>query len=74
MWEIAVHLDVAGGVYDGVFLGFFFLRDVLDGILIESVPEDFPTYSSKYQILEVFLLLWQTRKPLNLFKVYPDST
>ena len=46
MWEIAVHLDVAVDVFDGVFLCFF-LRDVLDGIwdLIESVPEGFPTYS-----------------------------
>ena len=33
MWEIAVHLAVAGCVYDGVFLCFFFPRDVLDGIL-----------------------------------------
>ena len=31
MWEIAVHLDVAVDVFDGVFLCFF-LRDVLDGI------------------------------------------
>ena len=48
MWEIAVHLAVAGGVYDGVFLGcLFFPRDVLEKIwdLIESVSEGFPTYS-----------------------------
>ena len=47
MWEIAVHLAVAGGVYDGVFMCCpFFPRDVLDGIfdLIESVSESFPTY------------------------------
>ena len=39
MWENAVHLAVAGGVYDGVFVLSFFPRDVLDGILdlIESV-------------------------------------
>ena len=44
MWEIAVHLAVVGGVYDGVFLFcFFFPRDVLDKILdlIESVSEGF---------------------------------
>ena len=48
MWEIAVHLAVAGGVYDGVFLCcLFFSRDVLDGTfdLIESVPMGFLTYS-----------------------------
>ena len=53
MWDIAVHLVVAGGVCEGVFLSFralignkfivivlsFFPRDVLDEILdlIESV-------------------------------------
>ena len=39
MWEIAVHLTVAGGVYDGVFVLSFFPRDALDKILdlIESV-------------------------------------
>ena len=44
MWEIAVHLAVAGRVYDGVFLCCpFSPRDVLDGILdlIESVSEVF---------------------------------
>ena len=48
MWEIAVHLAGAGGVYDGVFLYCpFSPRDVLDGILdlIESISEGFPTYS-----------------------------
>ena len=43
MWEIA------GGVYDGVFLCCpFFPRDVLNEILdsIESVSEGSPTYSS----------------------------
>ena len=48
VWEIAVHLVVAGGVYDGVFLCcLFFPRGVLDEILdlIESVSEGFPTYS-----------------------------
>ena len=47
MWEIAVHLPGAGGVYDGVFLCcLFFLRDVLGEILdlTESVSEGFPTY------------------------------
>ena len=47
MWEIAVHLAVAGGIYDGVFLCcFFFPRDVLDEILdlIESVSGGIPTY------------------------------
>ena len=44
MWEIAVHLAIASGVYNGVF----FPRDVLDGILDlnESVSEDSPTYFS----------------------------
>ena len=48
MWEIAIHLAVAGGVCDGVFFVLsFFPRDVLDEILdlIESVSEGFPTYS-----------------------------
>ena len=45
--EIAVHLAVAGDVFDGVILCCcFFPRDVLDEIsdLIESVSEIFPTY------------------------------
>ena len=44
----AVHLVVAGGVFDGVFLCCpFFSLDVLDEIwdLIESVSEGFLTYS-----------------------------
>ena len=44
---MAVHLAVAGDVFDGVFLCCpFFQRDVLDEIwdLIESVSEGFPTY------------------------------
>ena len=49
-WEIAVHLAVACGVYGDVFLCVlsFFPRGVLDEILnlIESVSEDFPSYSS----------------------------
>ena len=48
MWEIAVHLAVAGGVYYGVFFVLsFFPRDDLDEILglIESVSEGFSTYS-----------------------------
>ena len=48
MWEIAVHLAVACGVYDGVFFVLsFFPRGVLDEILnlIESVSEGFPHYS-----------------------------
>ena len=48
VWEIAVHLAVACDVYDGVFCAVLFPRDVLDEILnlIESVSEDFPSYSS----------------------------
>ena len=45
---VAVHLAVAGDVFDGVFFVLsFFPRDVLDKIrdLIESVSEGFPTYS-----------------------------
>ena len=45
---MAVHLGKAGDVFDGVFLCCPFPpRDVLDEIwdLIESVSEDFPTYS-----------------------------
>ena len=48
---MAVHLVVAGHVFDGVFLCCpFSPRDVLDEIwdLIKSVSEDFPTYSCKY--------------------------
>ena len=48
MWETAVHLAVAGGVFDGVFLCCpFFQLDVLDETwdLIESVSEGFLTYS-----------------------------
>ena len=47
VWVIAVHLDVAGGVFDGIFLLSVFPRDVLDEILdlIESVSEGFPTNS-----------------------------
>ena len=47
IWEIAVHLAVAGNVFDGVFYAVFFPRDVFDEIwdLIESVSEGFPTYS-----------------------------
>ena len=47
IWEIAVHLAVAGDVYDGVFFMLsFFPRNVLDEILnlIESVSEGFLTY------------------------------
>ena len=50
MWEFAVHLALAVGVYDGAFFVMsFFPRDVLDEILdlIESVSEGFPTYSCK---------------------------
>ena len=49
MWEIAVHLAVAGGVYDGVFSAVLFPMRCLDGILdlLESVSEGFPTYSNK---------------------------
>ena len=48
--EIAVHLAVAGGVCDGVYVLTFFPRDVLVEILdlIESVSEGFPAYALKY--------------------------
>ena len=58
MWEIAVHLAVAGGVYDGVFLCCpFFPRDVLDEILnlTESVSEGFLTYSYSADYHRFFL-------------------
>ena len=44
--EIAVHLAVAGDVFDGVFLCCLFPGDVLGEIWdwIESVSEGFPTY------------------------------
>ena len=43
----AVHLAVAGGVFDGVFSAVLFPLDVLDEIwdLIESVSVGFLTYS-----------------------------
>ena len=47
VWETAVHLAVAGGVFDGVFCAvLFFPLDVLDEIwdIIESVSEGFLTY------------------------------
>ena len=46
MWETAVHLAVACGVFYGVFCTVLFPLDVLDGIwdLIESVSEGFLTY------------------------------
>ena len=49
MWEIAVHLPVAGGSMMVLFVLFFFPRTVLDESLdlIESVSEGFPTYSCK---------------------------
>ena len=50
MWEIAVHLAVAGGVYDGVFLCCHFSHEMSwNGILdlIESFSEAFPTYFYK---------------------------
>ena len=45
--ETAVHLAVAGGVFDGVFCAVLFPLDVLDETLdlIESVAEGFLTYS-----------------------------
>ena len=46
---MAVHLAIAGDVFDGVFLCCSFFRlDVLGEIwgLIESVSEGFPTYFS----------------------------
>ena len=55
MWEIAVHLAVAGVVFDGVYLCCPFLpRDVLDEIwdLIGSLSdsEGFPTYFCNLQL------------------------
>ena len=50
LWEIVVHLAVAGHVFDCVCLCcHFFPRDVLDEIwdFIELVSEGFPTYSSR---------------------------
>ena len=47
MWEIAVHLAVARGVYDGVFLccPFLFPTRCRGWELgLESVSEGFPTY------------------------------
>ena len=47
VWETAVHLAVAGGVFDVVFFVLsFFPLDVLDEVwdLIESVSEGFLTY------------------------------
>ena len=48
VWEIAVHLAVAGCVYDGVFVLSLFTRDDLDQIwdFIETVSENFlPTFA-----------------------------
>ena len=45
---MAVHLAVAGDVYDGcLFVLSFFLRDILGELLdlLESVSEGFTTYS-----------------------------
>ena len=65
MWEIAVHLAVAGGVYDGVFLCCPFSHEmswirILD--LIESVSEGFPTCSN---IILVYRCIFSTEKPGN---------
>ena len=47
MWEIAAHLAVASGVYGGVFLCCPFSHEMSwMGSWIESVSEDFLTYSS----------------------------
>ena len=40
VWDIAVHLVVADGIFDGVLVG---ISD-----LTESVFDGFPYYSSKY--------------------------
>ena len=55
IWEIAVHLAVAGDVFDCVFVLSFFPRDVLDEIwnLIESVSEGFPTYSFIHKLVSL---------------------
>ena len=51
-WEIAVHLAIAGDVYDSVFLCCPFSHKMSwmgswTLVLIESVSEGFPTYSLK---------------------------
>ena len=53
---MAVHLAVAGDVFDGVFVLSFFPWDVLDESwdLIESVSGGFPTYSCIYIVLYVY--------------------
>ena len=68
MWEIAVHLAVACGVYGDVFFVLsFFPRGVLDEILnvIESVSEDFPSYSlNRFYGAPTFTLIF--RRGINL--------
>ena len=51
MWEIAVHLAVAGGVYDGVFLCCHFSHEMSwmrSWTKLSQFFEGFPTYPSKY--------------------------
>ena len=60
VWEVAVHLAVAGHVFDGVFFLVlsFLLRDVYDEIwiLIEAVSEGFlPTLSNVFTCSLYFL-------------------
>ena len=48
VWEIAVHLAVAGDIFDGVFLCYLFSHEMSlmrFWELIESVSVGFPTYS-----------------------------
>ena len=73
MWEIAVHLAVAGGVYDGVFLGcLFFPRDVLEKIwdLIESVSEGFSLANERLCPMRTPFTL---KIPLPLARIEPGT-
>ena len=54
VWEIAVHLDVTGDVFDGVFFAVLFPHEISD--LIDSVSECFPAYSYSNPKLKSLLL------------------
>ena len=56
MWEIAIHLAVAGCVCDGVFFTWGVLDEILD--LIESVSEGFS-----------YLLIQSPMAELNIFNI-----
>ena len=56
MWEIAVHLAIAGGIHDGVVLCCPFSHEM---DLIESVSEGFPTYSLIWEdLLKTMMYIW----------------